>query len=113
MAICKNSSWGANFARAQTHDRGAANQGVDVGASAFLRQRLLDLAAEGVAILLISEVEEIFQIADRIAVIAHGRVSPTCPVRIPRPDKSGLWMSGLFEKTIQHKTPLRPNPSTI
>lgn len=29
--------------------------GVDVGASAFLRQRLLDLAAEGVAILLISE----------------------------------------------------------
>ena len=72
--------------------------GVDVGASAFLRQRLLDLAAEGVAILLISEeLEEIFQIADRIAVIAHGRVSPTCPTEDTTPEQIGLWMSGLFE----------------
>ena len=80
--------------------------GVDVGASAFLRQRLLDLAADGVAILLISEeLEEIFQIADRIAVIAHGRVSPTCPTEDTTPEQIGLWMSGLFEEkhaTAQH-----------
>ena len=73
--------------------------GVDVGASAFLRQRLLDLAADGVAILLISEeLEEIFQIADNIAVIAHGRVSPICKTEDTTPEQIGLWMSGLFEE---------------
>ena len=73
--------------------------GVDVGAAAFLRQRLLDLAADGVAILLISEeLEEIFQIADRIAVIAHGRLSPACLTEDTTPEQIGLWMSGLFDE---------------
>jgi simple sugar transport system ATP-binding protein len=45
--------------------------GVDVGASAFIRQQLLDLSARGVAILVISEeLEELFDICDRIAVMA-------------------------------------------
>ena len=72
--------------------------GVDVGASAFLRQRLLDLAADGVAIVLLSEeLEEIFEIADQIAVIAHGRMSPICPIEDTMPEQIGVWMSGLFE----------------
>ena len=72
--------------------------GVDVGASAFLRQRLLDLAAQGVAILLISEeLEEIFQIADHIAVIAQGRLSPICPIEQTTPEQIGVWMSGIFD----------------
>ena len=72
--------------------------GVDVGASAFLRQRLLDLAADGVAIVLLSEeLEEIFEIADQIAVIAHGRMSPICPIEDTTPEQIGVWMSGLFE----------------
>ena len=48
--------------------------GVDVGAAAFIRQELIDLRNEGTAILVISEeLEELFEISDRIAVIANGR----------------------------------------
>lgn len=72
--------------------------GVDVGAAAFLRQRLLDLAAQGVAIVLLSEeLEEIFEIADHIAVIAHGRMSPICAIESTTPEQIGVWMSGLFD----------------
>ena len=42
--------------------------------------------------------EEIFQIADNIAVIAHGRVSPICKTEDTTPEQIGLWMSGLFEE---------------
>ncbi|MGL4767113.1 MAG: ABC transporter ATP-binding protein [Formosimonas sp.] len=74
--------------------------GVDVGASAFLRQKLLDLAGQGVAIVLISEeLDEIFQISDRIAVLAHGRLSPCKPVGQTTPEEVGVWMSGLFTES--------------
>ena len=72
--------------------------GVDVGAAAFLRQKLLDLAGEGVAILLISEeLDEIFQIADNIAVIADGRLSPIKNIDDTTPEEIGVWMSGMFD----------------
>ena len=76
--------------------------GVDVGAAAFLRQKLLDLAGAGVAILLISEeLDEIFQVADNIAVIADGRLSPIKSVDDTTPEEIGVWMSGLFaEATV-------------
>ena len=51
--------------------------GVDVGAAAFIRQSLIDLRDAGTAILVISEeLDELFEICDRIAVIAKGRLSP-------------------------------------
>ena len=72
--------------------------GVDVGASAVLRQALLDLSRTGVAILVVSEeLEELFEIADRIAVIAQGRLSPAQPRAELDAEKVGLQMSGLFD----------------
>jgi len=54
--------------------------GVDVGASAVLRQALLDLSRNGVGIVLISEeLEELFEISDQIAVLAQGRLSTAQP----------------------------------
>jgi simple sugar transport system ATP-binding protein len=57
-----------------------ANQptwGLDVGAVAYVHQQLLDACAAGSAVLLISEdLDEIFALADRIAVIHHGRLGP-------------------------------------
>ena len=77
--------------------------GVDVGAAAFLRQQLLDLAAQGVAIVLLSEeLEEIFQVADRIAVLAQGRLSPAVAIDSTTPDQIGVWMSGLFDAGTSH-----------
>ncbi|MCE1240391.1 MAG: ABC transporter ATP-binding protein [Azonexaceae bacterium] len=75
--------------------------GVDVGAAAFLRQTLLDLSRTGVAILVVSEeLEELFEISDRIAVLAAGRLSEAKPKADTDAESIGLQMSGLSnEKT--------------
>ena len=71
--------------------------GVDVGAAAFIRQQLIDLAAAGTAILVISEeLDELFEICDRLAVIANGRLSPTRAVADTSVEEIGVWMSGLW-----------------
>lgn len=55
-----------------------ANQptrGLDIGATEYVRQKLLEQRAQGVAVLLISaDLEEIMQLSDRIAVIYEGRI---------------------------------------
>lgn len=71
--------------------------GVDVGAAAFIRQQLLDLSSRGVAILVISEeLEELFDICDRIAVLAGGRLSPARLTGETNAEEIGRWMAGLF-----------------
>ena len=60
---------------------GQPTWGVDVAAAALIRQQLIDLAAQGAAVLVISEeLGEILEICDRVAVIAGGRLSPAKPV---------------------------------
>ena len=50
--------------------------GVDVGAISFIHQQILDLAAQGVAILLISnDLEELFDLSDRVGVMFEGRLN--------------------------------------
>ena len=74
--------------------------GVDVGAAAAIRQALIDLRDEGVAILVVSEeLEELFEISDRIAVIARGRMSAAKATKDTDMEEIGLWMSGLFSDT--------------
>jgi len=71
--------------------------GVDVGAAAQIRQALLDLRDSGVAVLVVSEeLDELFEICDRLAVIAQGRLSPARPVRETDAEEIGLLMSGSF-----------------
>ena len=73
--------------------------GVDVGASAVLRQALLDLSRNGVGIVLISEeLEELFEISDRIAVLAQGRLSEAQPRGATSAESVGMMMSGLFDE---------------
>jgi simple sugar transport system ATP-binding protein len=70
--------------------------GVDVGAAAFIRQALLDLSAGGTAVLVISEeLDELFEICDRIAVIANGKLSPAKRANETSIEEIGLWMSGI------------------
>ncbi len=74
--------------------------GVDVGAAAFIRQQLIDLRNTGTAILVISEeLEELFEISDRIAVIANGRLSPARKLADTNIDEIGIWMSGMWEQS--------------
>jgi len=71
--------------------------GLDVGASAFIRQALIDLRNAGAAILVISEeLDELFEICDRIAVMAKGRLSPAARTRDTSVEEIGVWMSGLW-----------------
>ncbi len=74
--------------------------GVDVGAAAQIRQALIDLRDAGCAILVVSEeLEELFEICDRLAVIAQGRLSPPLPAADTNAEAIGLLMSGSFIAT--------------
>ncbi|HEY7688930.1 MAG TPA: ABC transporter ATP-binding protein [Dongiaceae bacterium] len=72
--------------------------GVDAGASATIRQALIDLARAGSAVLVISQdLDEIFEIADRIAVISRGQLSEARPASEMTLEKIGLLMGGAGE----------------
>ena len=69
--------------------------GVDAGAAATIRQALIDLAARGAAVLVISQdLDELEEIADRIAVMFHGRLSAPLSVADATREKLGLLMGG-------------------
>ena len=71
--------------------------GVDVGAAAFIRQQLIELRNAGAAVLVISEeLDELFEICDRIAVLAKGRLSPARATRDTNVEEIGMWMSGMW-----------------
>jgi simple sugar transport system ATP-binding protein len=71
--------------------------GVDVGAAAQIRGALLALRDAGCALLVVSEeLDELFEISDRLIVIAQGRVSPSVPIRDATIETIGEWMSGLW-----------------
>ena len=72
--------------------------GVDVGAAAQIRAELLALRDAGCAVLVVSEeLEELFEICDRLHVIAKGRLSPPLARRDASVQRIGEWMSGLWE----------------
>lgn len=67
--------------------------GVDAGAAALIRQAVVDLAAGGAAVVLISQdLDELFQTAHRIAVIAGGRLSEARPAGETSRTDIGLLM---------------------
>ena len=68
--------------------------GVDAGAATRIRQALVDLAAKGSAVLVISQdLDEIFEIATHVSVIAEGRLSPKRPVDTMSREAVGLLMT--------------------
>ena len=70
--------------------------GVDAGSAAFVRQSLMDLAAKGAAVLVISQdLQELFEVSDRIAVIYEGTLSSSRPVEDITVEGIGLLMSGI------------------
>ncbi len=72
--------------------------GLDAGASATIRQALVDLARGGSAVLAVSQdLDEIFEIADRIAVISRGRLSAARPAGELTMERIGLLMAGVGE----------------
>lgn len=71
-------------------------RGIDVGAIEFIWQKIIDIAAQGVSILLIShELTEVMELSDRILVMYDGKVVGDLP-NIPELDEQtvGLYMLG-------------------
>ncbi len=74
--------------------------GVDVGAAAQIRAEILELRDAGCAVLVVSEeLDELFEIADRLQVMAKGRLSPPVPIKDATVERMGAWMSGLWDAT--------------
>ncbi len=84
-------------------------RGLDIGATEAVRKILLDERNDGAAILLISEdLDEIFAIADRIAVLYEGRVMGEFASADADRETIGLMMAGHAADTA-HTSPAR-NP---
>jgi general nucleoside transport system ATP-binding protein len=74
--------------------------GVDVGAALLIHQALIGLRDAGAAVLVISEeLEELFAICDRIAVLTAGRLSPAQPRSGLTVEAIGLLMAGAAQPT--------------
>lgn len=71
-------------------------RGLDIGATEYVREQLLEQRRQGAAILLISEdLDEILALSDRVAVVYEGRVMGVVPREAAAPDKLGLLMAGV------------------
>lgn len=70
-------------------------RGLDVGATDYVRSKLLEQREAGAAVLLLSEdLEEILALSDRIAVIYAGKIMGVLPASEATPEKLGLMMAG-------------------
>lgn len=71
-------------------------RGLDVGATEYVRSKLLEQRDKGAAILLISEdLDEILELSDRIAVIYEGEIMGILPAGQANIEQLGLLMSGV------------------
>jgi len=72
-------------------------RGVDIGATEYIHQRLLQQREEGTAILLISEdLDEIIELSDRIAVLYEGRIMGIVERDQATQEQIGLMMAGIM-----------------
>ncbi|HEU0295208.1 MAG TPA: ABC transporter ATP-binding protein [Anaerolineales bacterium] len=80
-------------------------RGLDIGATEYVREQLLEQRKKGAAILLISEdLDEILALSDRIAVIYEGQIMDIVPRENATPEKLGLLMAGVHPEEGIPKT---------
>lgn len=69
--------------------------GVDAGAASAIHQALIDMAAEGAAVIVISQdLDELMILSTRLCVIADGALSQPIPIGEASVEKIGLLMGG-------------------
>jgi simple sugar transport system ATP-binding protein len=77
--------------------------GVDAAAAAAIRQTLIDLAAKGAAVVVISQdLDELLEVADRFAALNEGRLSAARPVAGLTVEEIGLMMGGAHGMEVAH-----------
>jgi simple sugar transport system ATP-binding protein len=71
-------------------------RGLDIGATEYVREQLLEQRCKGVGVLLISEdLDEILALSDRIAVIYEGQIMDILPREDATLERLGLLMAGV------------------
>ena len=77
--------------------------GVDASAAASIRQAILDLAAEGAAVIVISQdLDELMEVAGQFAALNEGRLSDPRPTIGLTIDEIGLMMGGAHGMEVAH-----------
>lgn len=77
--------------------------GVDAAAAAAIRQALLDLAAGGTAVVVISQdLDELMEISDRFGALNEGRLSRIRPTSELSIEEIGLMMGGAHDMEVAH-----------
>ncbi|SNT33924.1 ABC transporter ATP-binding protein [Tropicimonas sediminicola] len=77
--------------------------GVDAAAAAAIRQALLDLAAGGAAVIVISQdLEELMKVADRFAALNAGHLSAPRPTQGLTMEQIGLMLGGAHDMDVAH-----------
>ena len=73
-------------------------RGLDVGSIEFVHRRIVDQRDKGVAVLIVSaELDEIYALADRIAVMYEGRITGFRPPTVPV-EELGMLMAGATDQ---------------
>lgn len=77
--------------------------GVDAGAAAAIRQSLLDLAAKGAGVIVISQdLDELLELSDRFCALNEGRLSPPRATDGLTIDEIGLMLGGAHGMEVGH-----------
>ncbi len=77
--------------------------GVDAGAAASIRQALLDLAAKGAGVIVISQdLDELLELSDRFCALNNGRLSDPRPTEGLTLDEIGLMLGGAHGMEVGH-----------
>ncbi|WP_281984651.1 ABC transporter ATP-binding protein [Thalassorhabdomicrobium marinisediminis] len=77
--------------------------GVDASAAAAIRQALLDLAAKGAAVIVISQdLDELMEVSDSFAALNEGRLSAPRPARGLTVEEIGLMLGGAHDMEVAH-----------
>ncbi|MEZ2372222.1 ABC transporter ATP-binding protein [Arthrobacter sp. RCC_34] len=85
-------------------------RGVDVGSIEFLHRRIVSERDKGIPVMIVStELDEVVELADRIAVLYKGKVVGIVPSDTPR-DVLGLMMAGLSPEDAAHSTSTQQQP---
>jgi simple sugar transport system ATP-binding protein len=77
--------------------------GVDASAAAAIRQALLDLAADGAGVIVISQdLDELLEISDRFAALVAGRLGAPVPTAELTIERIGLMLGGAHDMEVAH-----------
>lgn len=80
-------------------------RGLDVSATEYVHNQLLEQRVRGAAVLLISEdLDEIMALSDRIAVMYEGEIVGVLPAQDADIERLGLMMSGVLKENIDAVT---------